>query len=87
MNTCRLTPRGFGLIIIGTEILDGRRKDKHFEYFQGQLAQRHFPLCFSLVLEDDFEILVTQLQWAMSQNEHFFARCKDANVFRGLKAD
>jgi len=65
-------PAGFGLIIIGTEILDGRRADKHFAHFRQQLELRHFDLPYSMVLRDQPEILVAQLQWAMSREDPFF---------------
>ena len=39
MKTTRVTPPGMGLIIIGTEILNGRRTDRHFDYCRDRLAQ------------------------------------------------
>lgn len=72
MSARTSAPGGLGLIIIGTEILDGRRADKHFEHFREQLVRRHFDLAYSMVLRDRPEILVTQLRWAMSREEPFF---------------
>ena len=72
--SARITaPAGFGLIIIGTEILDGRRADRHFAYFRQQLELRHFDLPYSMVLRDQPEILVPQLKWAMSREDPFFS--------------
>ena len=39
-----LAPSGFGLIIIGDEILDGRRQDKHFAAARDLLKSRHIRL-------------------------------------------
>jgi len=72
MSARKSAPGGFGLIIIGTEILDGRRADKHFSHFREQLELRHFDLPYSMVLRDQPEILVAQLRWAMSRKEPFF---------------
>lgn len=62
----------FGLIIIGSEILDGRREDTHFIYFRDRLRERHISLQYTLVLEDDPQLLVTQLSWAIEAGVPFF---------------
>ena len=49
----------FGLIVIGDEILSGRRRDRHFEYFRGLLQERGFQLNWLQILPDDPELLVT----------------------------
>lgn len=43
----------FYAVIIGTEILNGRRKDKHFEFVRKALASRGYALFASLVIKDD----------------------------------
>ena len=43
----------FGLIIIGDEILSGRRQDKHFGKVRAILAQRGLQLAWALYLGDD----------------------------------
>ena len=46
-------PSAFGLIVIGSEILDGRRKDAHFEVCRRLLEERYIPLKYCLVVPDD----------------------------------
>lgn len=65
--------RKFYAVIIGTEILLGRRVDKHFEFLKNALAQRGFELSGSFVVKDD-EIL---LQNVFS----LFANDKEAVIF------
>jgi molybdopterin-biosynthesis enzyme MoeA-like protein len=43
----------FYAVIIGTEILNGRRRDKHFEYVRNALSERGYDLSASLVVKDD----------------------------------
>lgn len=62
----------FGLIIIGSEILDGRRQDAHFAFFRDRLLERHIHMRYSLLLEDDPELLIAKLEWAMDQPHPFF---------------
>lgn len=66
------TPPGFGLFIIGNEILDGRKDDKHFSTARRLLCARHIPLRYATVLPDDPELIENQLRWAMLQPEPFF---------------
>lgn len=42
----------FYAIIIGTEILNGRREDKHFEYIKNALLSRGHELYFSAIIKD-----------------------------------
>jgi molybdopterin-biosynthesis enzyme MoeA-like protein len=63
---------GFGLIIIGNEILDGRVDDCHFLVARDLLAQRHLAFRFTKILPDDPDLITAQLQWAMDQSEPFF---------------
>ncbi|QOP41255.1 competence/damage-inducible protein A [Sulfurimonas marina] len=48
----------FYAVIIGTEILNGRRVDKHFEFLKQELAKFGHELFASLVIKDD-ETLIT----------------------------
>jgi hypothetical protein len=41
------TPPGFGLIIIGSEILDGRVRDSHFENTRRLLQEHRHPLVYA----------------------------------------
>ncbi len=51
----------FGLIIIGDEILNGDREDKHFAFFKQALLQRGLQLAWVQYLPDEREILVEKL--------------------------
>ncbi len=62
----------FGLILVGSEILDGRREDAHFSYFRDRFRERHIAMPYSLVLEDDPDLLVAQLTWAFDRGVPFF---------------
>lgn len=43
----------FYAVIIGTEILNGRRTDKHFEFVRTELSQRSYDLYATLIIKDD----------------------------------
>jgi molybdopterin-biosynthesis enzyme MoeA-like protein len=47
----------FYAVIIGTEILNGRRADKHFEFLKDQLALYGHQLFASFVIKDDQELI------------------------------
>ena len=49
----------FYAVIIGTEILNGRRSDKHFEFLKSELAKFGHTLFASFVIKDDLS-LITQ---------------------------
>ena len=66
------TPSGFGLIIIGSEILDGRRTDKHFDAARAVLTERSIPLRYVMIIPDDPVLIDGQLRWAMARPEPFF---------------
>lgn len=63
---------GFGLIVIGSEILDGRVSDRHFADIRELLAKRSLALSYTLILPDDPEIIKAQLCWAMARTDPFF---------------
>jgi molybdopterin-biosynthesis enzyme MoeA-like protein len=65
--------RGFGLLTIGNEILDGRVTDRHFEYASSLLASRNLDLAYCMVLPDDIAVISTHISWAMDQPEPFFS--------------
>jgi molybdopterin-biosynthesis enzyme MoeA-like protein len=54
------TPR-FGLVVVGDEILSGRRQDKHFPKVIELLAERGLQLSWVRVLPDDRAILTAAL--------------------------
>lgn len=68
----RLHVRAFGLLIVGNEILDGRRTDAHFTDTRRQLHARRLALSYALILPDDPDVLTRQIAWAFSRNEPFF---------------
>jgi len=69
----KLSVKGFGLIIIGTEILDGRAVDRHFENTRRILRACHHPIRYTMILADDPALITAQLRWAMSMPEPFFS--------------
>ncbi len=63
---------GFGLIIVGSEILDGRVRERHLDQARASLNRRNLLLNYVLVLPDDPVVLRQQLKWAMARPEPFF---------------
>ena len=63
---------GFGLIIIGNEILNGRRQDSHFATALKELSQRNLKLEFALTIPDDVDTIQQQLKWAFAGTVPFF---------------
>ncbi len=64
--------KGFGLIIIGSEILDGRVEDSHFANTRNLLAERNHSLTYTMTLVDEPSLITGKLKWAMSRPEPFF---------------
>ncbi len=62
-----------GLVIVGDEILNGRRQDKHFQYTMDLCAEWNAGLAYTLVLPDNLDVLVTHFKWAMAQPYPFFS--------------
>ena len=61
------TPEAFGLIVIGDEVLNGSRADKHLAEFKERLAARGHGLAWHWVLPDDPEPLVAHLRFSMGR--------------------
>ena len=59
-------PKFFALII-GTEILNKRRIDKHFDYVSGALISRGYKLTGSFVIEDDPALIIQTLKFIAAQ--------------------
>ena len=59
-------PKFFALII-GTEILNRRRTDKHFEFVTKALAQKGYKLSGSFIIEDDPALIVQTIKFIASQ--------------------
>jgi len=47
----------FYAVIIGTEILNGRREDRHFEFLKNELAKYGHELFASFIIKDDKELI------------------------------
>ncbi len=47
----------FYAVIIGTEILNGRRQDKHFSFLKAALAERGYTLFASFTIKDDPQLI------------------------------
>jgi len=59
-------PRFFTLII-GTEILNRRRADAHFDFVSKALADKGYTLSGSFIIEDDPALIIQTLQFITSQ--------------------
>lgn len=60
------------LIIIGDEILSGRRQDKHFSNFIQMLAQRGLQLAAAEIISDDRSDIVASLMRSFSTTDVVF---------------
>ncbi|WP_456380019.1 competence/damage-inducible protein A [Thiolapillus sp.] len=63
----------FGLMVIGDEILSGRRRDTHVDWFRRILHDHGFSLGWVQILPDDPELLVRQLKQSMEAGERVFS--------------
>ncbi len=61
-----------GLIIIGDEILSGKRQDKHLGHVIPMLAERGLTLSWCQIIGDDPERITHTLKQAMSSNDVVF---------------
>lgn len=59
-------PRFF-VLIIGTEILNRRRKDAHFDFVTKALIQKGHKLAGSFTIEDDPALIIQTIQFIASQ--------------------
>ena len=59
----------FFVLIIGTEILNRRRKDAHFDFVTKALAKKGHKLTASFTIEDDPALIIQTIQFIASQ-EH-----------------
>lgn len=57
----------FFVLIIGTEILNQRRRDRHFDYVASSLAKRGYKLTGSFTIEDDPALIVQTIKFIASQ--------------------
>lgn len=59
-----ILPKTIGLLVIGDELLTGKRQDKHAAAVRERLAARHLRLSWLQYLPDDLEILSDFLAFA-----------------------
>lgn len=62
-----------GLIVIGDEILRGKRRDRHFEAFREILDERALSLAWLQILPDDPELLIRRLKASMEEGLPVFS--------------
>ena len=60
-----IEPKFFALII-GTEILNRRRNDRHFDFLSRELLERGYRLSGSFIIEDDPALIVQTLKFLAS---------------------
>jgi molybdopterin-biosynthesis enzyme MoeA-like protein len=63
----------FGLIVIGDEILSGKRHDRHVEAFRDMLAGRGMALAWVQILPDDPVLLTRRLMTSMGEGRPVFS--------------
>jgi len=61
-----------GAVIIGDELLSGKRQDKHFNHVQTVLAARGLELGWTIIVGDDPEQLQRFLTFTMASNDLVF---------------
>jgi molybdopterin-biosynthesis enzyme MoeA-like protein len=72
-DTCSETSPRFGLIIIGDEILSGKRADKHLPKFIEILAARGLQLAWAQYLGDDPQRITDSLRLAFASGDVVFS--------------
>lgn len=58
-------PSPFGLIVIGDEILLGRRSERHLQGFRSLLRERGLALAWHWVLPDEARLIILHLRFSM----------------------
>ncbi|MEN9316200.1 MAG: hypothetical protein RIS35_2593 [Pseudomonadota bacterium] len=64
---------GFGLIIIGDELLSGKRRDKHFDRVLGLLRERGLALAWVRYVGDDRPRLIETLRQSFASGDAVFS--------------
>ncbi|HEC59751.1 hypothetical protein LCGC14_2016490 [marine sediment metagenome] len=62
-----------GALIIGDEILSGKRQDKHFARLQSVLAERGLELSWTFIVGDDPDQLERALRFSMASEDLVFS--------------
>jgi molybdopterin-biosynthesis enzyme MoeA-like protein len=68
-----LADDSFGLIVIGDEILAGKRRDRHFKAFRELLGRRGYALSWVQILPDDPDLLIDRFKASMSEGRPVFS--------------
>jgi len=58
-----------GALIIGDELLSGKRQDQHFQYLQSVLAQRGLELSWTIIVGDEAEQLERFLSFTLATKD------------------
>lgn len=67
------TPRGFGLIVIGDELLSGKRQDKHFPHLLGLLRERGLELNWVRFISDEASRIEQTLRETFASGDVVFS--------------
>lgn len=62
-----------GALIIGDEILSGKRQDRHFAFLQQTLAERGLELSWALIVGDDPDQLERAMRFSMAGDDLVFS--------------
>ena len=62
-----------GAIIIGDELLSGKRQDSHFHHLQSALAKRGLELGWTMILGDDLAPLQRFLEFSLASDDIVFS--------------
>lgn len=66
-------PVAFGLIVIGDEVLNGKRTDRHLVHFKAMLGERGHSLAWHWLLPDDPAVLTDHLRFSLARPQPVFA--------------
>ncbi len=66
------TPFSFGMIIIGDEVLNGDRVDRHLAAFKPLIHERGHELAWHWLLPDDPDVLTAHLRFSMGRPDPVF---------------
>ncbi|MCB1775097.1 MAG: competence/damage-inducible protein A [Gammaproteobacteria bacterium] len=63
----------FGIIVVGDEILNGRRRDRHLDGIGGLLRERGLAVAWLRILPDDPDYLAAELAHTMAESVPVFS--------------
>src|SRR5690606_16314017 len=73
MQQANAASRRFGLVIVGDEILSGRRQDKHFSRIVAMLAERGLQLSWAQFIGDDRQALTAAYRHSFASGDVVFS--------------